>query len=333
MSRSRRVRRDIFANKNKTSKGKIVLMVCVAAVVLAGIGGWAYMLFDEENSIGFLALGGVKQPQAGGVFQPQPNIRTDDKTNASEPAAESAETTPDYSRFTKLYYFESDKLQRYLAYEASHRGFSSGEVVWRVNANLDKPFFSDVTVVDDPERLPLLLNKFNRLPDDYAPEELVEVGNGLLVTAETKDAFLKLAEAAKVDGYTLRPGSAYRTLVYQLGLYERYKKADGEEKADTYSARPGHSEHHTGRTVDLVASDGSLTNFRGTEEAKWVAENAYKYGFIVRYTEENEEVTGYNNEPWHITYVGKNTAIIMHKQGFGSLEEYFVKCVDHREPH
>jgi D-alanyl-D-alanine carboxypeptidase len=239
----------------------------------------------------------------------------------------------DISRFSDLYYYEADKLDRYLAYEAAHPELSPGAVVWRVDAKLDKPFYSDVAIIEKPDMLPVLANKYNKFPDDFAPSELVDLRAGVQVTPETKEAFLGLAAAAKTEGFTIRAGSAYRTIAYQKSLYDRYKKADGADKADTYSSRPGHSEHHTGRTLDLVAADGTLQNFRDTPEAGWVAENAWRFGFIVRYTQDNEEVTGYGSEPWHLTYVGKTAAAIMRGRNIGSLEEYFVKYVYHKQPH
>ena len=333
MARSRRYRRDIFANKNRISIGKLVLLICSAAIIIAGIGGWIYMLIDKDNTAGLLALGGVKQPQAGGVLQPQSNINTRNNPAVTDEEPGNDTDEPDLTRFSKLYYYEADKLQRYLAFEEAHKELTADEVVWRVNAKLDLPFFTDIKVVDDVDRIPLLLNKYYRLPDDYAPEGLVEIANGLVVTEVTKMAFDELAEAAQAEGLTLKPGSTYRSLSYQASLYERYAKTDGADKTDSYCARPGHSEHHTGRTIDLLAPDGTLTDFKNTAESEWVAQNAYKFGFIIRYSTENEAVTGYNDEPWHITYVGKQTSNYMHSRGYGSLEEYFVKCVDHRQPH
>ena len=310
-----------------------MLLICSAAIIIAGIAGWIYMLTDKENTAKLLALGGVKQPQAGGVLQPQSNINAKNNPDVTDEEQDNDIDEPDFSRFSKLYYYEADKLQRYLAFEEAHRELTADEVVWRVNSKLDLPYFTDIKVVDDVERIPLLLNKYNKLPDGYVPDGLVEIAKGLLVTEATKIAFEELAEAAKAEDLTLKPGSTYRSLSYQESLYERYSKADGADKADGYCARPGHSEHHTGRTIDLLAPDGTLTEFKDTAESKWVAQNAYKYGFIVRYSTENEDVTGYNDEPWHITYVGKQTSNYMHSRGYGSLEEYFVKYVDHRQPH
>ena len=103
-------------------------------------------------------------------------------------------------------------------------------------------------------------------------------------------------------------------------------------KVDTYSARPGHSEHQTGRAIDLCGSFGSLNDFINTPEGPWVNENCYKYGFIIRYQQDIIPLTGYKYEPWHITYVGTEVAQTMHDLNIRCLEEYVVKYIDHQPP-
>ena len=118
----------------------------------------------------------------------------------------------------------------------------------------------------------------------------------------------------------------------QNRLYNGYVKQEHGDTArvDTYSARPGHSEHQTGRAIDLCGSYGSLNDFVNTPEGPWVKENCYRYGFIVRYQEDIVPLTGYKDEPWHITYVGKDVAQTMHEKNINCLEEYVVKYIDHQ---
>jgi D-alanyl-D-alanine carboxypeptidase len=245
------------------------------------------------------------------------------------PAGTSAEDAN--ARFSDLYYCEPDRLERYLAYEAENPSLDADEVVWRVNADIDKEFYTDVTVVGDVEAMPLLLSKHFKLPDDYEPGELSAIDGGYQVSPIVQEAYTRMMADAKSAGYNIRAGSAYRSIAYQIDLFNRYMRED-PENADTYSARPGHSEHHTGRTIDLIGRAGTLRGFVGTKEAAWVRENAHLYGFIVRYTEENEDVTGYMSEDWHVTYVGPEAARVMHDENIGSLEEYVVKYVMHRPP-
>jgi D-alanyl-D-alanine carboxypeptidase len=123
---------------------------------------------------------------------------------------------------------------------------------------------------------------------------------------------------ALAQGHNLYVQSAYRTIERQRELYSQ---AGG----DGAVARPGYSEHHTGRALDLGGPGGLLDQHGATGTGRWVAENAYLYGFIVRYTAANQHVTGYKDEPWHITFVGEAIAMAMARGGYGSLEEYIAK--------
>jgi D-alanyl-D-alanine carboxypeptidase len=234
------------------------------------------------------------------------------------------------ARFSVLYFYEEARHARYLSYESAHPGLSPDEVVWRVNVDVDKPFYEDAVEIADADSEQALVNKHFKLPDDFEPAELVDVDGDYRVTPATKDAYERMRADAADAGFSIRATSAYRSIEYQKGLYARYLDED-PGNADNYSARPGFSEHHTGRTIDLVGPSGTLRGFAGTDEAAWVRENAWKYGFIVRYTVENEDVTGYESEPWHVTYIGKEAAALMRGNDVGSLEEYVAKYV-RREP-
>ena len=115
--------------------------------------------------------------------------------------------------------------------------------------------------------------------------------------------------------------STYRSYTYQVNLYNRYKKQDGEEKADTYSGRPGHSEHQTGLAVDVYNKEKDYTNFGTTKEYEWMMEHAHEYGFILRFPKGKEKETGYTYEAWHFRYVGIDAATYIHNNNI-SLEEY-----------
>ena len=137
-----------------------------------------------------------------------------------------------------------------------------------------------------------------------------------------------MASAAKEEGYTIRAVSTYRSYSYQNTLYNNYANRDGYEKADTYSARPGYSEHQTGLAVDVDNAKISYTSFGQTKEFAWMKENAHKYGYILRYTKENEFITGYMNEPWHYRYVGVEIATKMKNENISSYEEYYFMYLD-----
>ncbi|MBQ7638287.1 MAG: M15 family metallopeptidase [Clostridia bacterium] len=155
----------------------------------------------------------------------------------------------------------------------------------------------------------LVVNKTYSVPSSYGPGDL---------TDECREAFNTLVSAAAEDGLNIFVVSGYRSYSTQEGLYQRYCSRDGQERADTYSARPGHSEHQTGLAIDVNSVSYS---FADTAEGQWIAANSYKYGFIVRYGRDKESVTGYAYEPWHIRYVGVAMAQAIYDSGL-SLEEY-----------
>lgn len=161
-----------------------------------------------------------------------------------------------------------------------------------------------LTYVDDI----LVVNKTYSIPSSY--------GKGL--TSKTKSAFSKMAGDAKNDGINLRIASGYRSYSTQKYIYNRYYKRDGKI-ADTYSARPGHSEHQTGMAIDVNSCND---NFGNTPEGMWLAEHCAEYGFIIRYPKGKDEITGYKYEPWHIRYVGKEWALKITESGL-CFEEYF----------
>jgi hypothetical protein len=234
----------------------------------------------------------------------------------------------DGNPFDGLYYYEEDRLSRYESYAASGPDLAPGEVVWRVDADLDRPAYADVETVGDLSP-PVLLNKRRKLPDDYAPKELVNTSSGRRMTPETRVAYEALRDAAGAAGHRISAYSAYKSIEYQKGVYNKYVMEEGRDAADGFAARAGHSEHHLGTAIDLVGTAGTTEGFAGSPEAEWVAENAWRHGFIVRYTDANADVTGYAPEPWHITFVGTDVAEAMRRLGVGSLEEYTVKYIWH----
>ncbi|MBR1528046.1 MAG: M15 family metallopeptidase [Oscillospiraceae bacterium] len=154
----------------------------------------------------------------------------------------------------------------------------------------------------------LVANKSISLPEDYDP--------GML--PETAEAFAELQEAAKEEDLNIYQGSGYRDYQYQITCYNSLVNAYGEEYADKISAKPGHSEHQTGYTVDCNSINETFIN---TPEGQWLDQHAHEFGFIIRYPEGKEDITGYSYECWHIRYVGVKAATEMFEQGL-TLEEY-----------
>lgn len=157
----------------------------------------------------------------------------------------------------------------------------------------------------------LIANKSYSLPANY--------GNGL--TNDTLKAFNKMKEEAKKEGLNIYISSGFRSYATQKTIYNNYVKRDGKEEADTYSARPGYSEHQTGLAFDVNTISSAFDN---TKEAKWLSANCYKYGFILRYPKGKDNETGYMYESWHFRYVGENLASKLYNNGdWITLESYF----------
>lgn len=198
----------------------------------------------------------------------------------------------------------------------------------RVSIGTTKNGFSiykvnDVYYIDDI----MMVNKTYGLPESYIPVDTKESCIGKTSTCNkcinktAYEAFNKMRADASSIGLNIYIASGYRPYVGQESIYNRYIKRDGKEAADTYSARPGYSEHQTSYSFDL----NSITDsFIKTKEGLWVNDNAYLYGFIIRFPKGKDRITGYKYEPWHLRYVGYDLAKKLYNNGdWISLEEYF----------
>ncbi len=193
----------------------------------------------------------------------------------------------------------------------------------------EEPTAADLLDLVSYDSIHVIINKKHPLPEDYEPDDLivpdVPAMKELTMRKEAADAMKIMFDAAKKDGIELAIGSGYRSYSYQKNLYQNYVARDGEEAANRYSAKPGQSEHQTGLAADLAALDGECYLqgcFMNTDEGKWLAEHAHEYGFILRYPEEKEEITGYIFEPWHYRYLGIEEALKIKESGL-TLEEYY----------
>lgn len=161
----------------------------------------------------------------------------------------------------------------------------------------------------------LIVNKQFGLPSTYNP------GVNPLAKKAAQDMTLQ----AKKKGITLKTISEYRSYSYQAQLFKRYSNAHGVKKAERFSARPGHSEHQTGLAFDFGGTNQKYwleSSFGKTAEGKWLANNAHTFGFVLRYPQNKENMTGYMYEPWHFRYVGSEMATKIKKSGL-TMEEYF----------
>ena len=235
-------------------------------------------------------------------------------------------------KLEKIPYYKKEYKTRYLKYQKENPKLSIENIVTYVNIGLDNPYYTNTKPSTNLNNNLILVNKYNYLTEDYIPENLEEIDityarSGMKLVSEAKQAFETLSQKKKKDGMNIIAMSSYRSYTYQLNLYNKYVGADGKEAADTYSARAGYSEHQTGLAVDVYNKTLPYTSFEETEEFTWMQENAYKYGFILRFPKDKVNITGYQYEAWHYRYVGKETAKYIHDHNI-TLEEYCAKKVE-----
>ena len=228
-----------------------------------------------------------------------------------------------------LPYYKSNNIKRYQDYHKLNNNLSVSDVVTRVNLNLDLPYYTNTKEAKYLNTFYTLVNKYNYLRDDFVPNNLVEMTTpyskkGIYLVEEARDNFYKLVDKAKEEGLTIRAISAYRGYTYQKRLYDKYVEADGVNKADTYSARPGFSDHQTGLAIDVDNTTSSFENFTNTKEYQWMLDNSYKYGFILRYPSGKENITTYQFESWHYRYVGLKLAKKIKASNL-TFDEYFTR--------
>jgi len=230
--------------------------------------------------------------------------------------------------------FKVENLDRYINYKNKEENaeLSYKDIILNVNMDLDKEFYDNPKTIKNPDDLLVLVNKYNKLPDDYEAKDLEQIDSKFTVadmylSKTAKNAFEEMCSDAKSINLVIKAVSTYRTKEYQQKLYNDYVKTRGLQYAENYSARPRHSEHETGLAVDVRGGLSAYTLFENTEEYKWVKQNAHTYGFIIRYQEDKEDITGYNYESWHYRYVGVDAAtqIFNEKITYEEYYEYYVK--------
>jgi len=284
-----------------------IILICMAAVII--------FLFIRNNSSDI--------NQSAGKPAEQPATATDQPNNSPTPSPEeTAASTTEPTASPTASPTSSPTASQKPSKPPAESNSGVGELP------------EGVAVIAEPESIAALVNKQNKLPEDYAPNDLVypevrflfdEKIEKRMMRKEAAEALEKMFEAAKDDSIHLAGVSAYRSHQTQTALFARYEKKDGREKALTYSAFPGTSEHETGLAIDVSGSTGKCAVqdcFADEEESEWLEEHAFDYGYIIRYPEGKESITGYQYEPWHLRYVGTEISLAIKESG-DSLEEYY----------
>ena len=267
---------------------------------------------------------------------------------SSEPVSSSAETTtpteppaisisleealniipPEYQQ---LSYFNHEFAVRYVVYKELNPDFDYEKVITYVNIGLDFPFYSNINTISDTNRIDVLVNKYNKLPDHFVPQleqlpaSICAPGTGNhYLRKEAKEAFEKMHYDAKTLGLNITAYGTYRSIELQHNIWNS-KVQSGRTIADVDSlnSRGGHSEHHTGLAVDVIRNNYTVED---SAEFKWYKDNAHHYGFIIRYPNGKENITGYAYEPWHLRYLGPELATEVYNSGL-TFEEYYAKMI------
>lgn len=230
----------------------------------------------------------------------------------------------DLTNILNLNYFIEDNLERYLNYSK----IDADNAIVYVNIGLDNDYYENVEKITDQYDILVLVNKYHYLDKSYVPNDLETInskyqwlGRSNTLRKEARIAFEKMCEDAIKDNIYLYAGSGYRSYNTQLSLYNTYVKRDGFKEAETYSARAGYSEHQTGLAMDIANKSGFISD--GDKEYTWLLENSYKYGYILRYPEGKEQITGYMKEEWHYRYVGTEVAKNIYNQKI-TYDEYIA---------
>ena len=233
-------------------------------------------------------------------------------------------------------YFIKAKLDDYLDYIDKNKGLELNKVVTTINTNTNNDYYSLDLKTDISQNEKMIVNKYYGLDKDYTPDDLMNItttyawGNGFQVRKILWDAYLEMFNAAKENGIYLMINSAYRAYESQEIVFKNYEDSQGTAYAETIAARPGHSEHQTGLAIDIFSTKNTnRKTFADTEEAEWLANNSYKYGFILRYPKDKESITGYQYESWHFRYVGKDIAKYIFENDI-TFDEYYAYFIENK---
>lgn len=231
-------------------------------------------------------------------------------------------------------YYLKKNLSRYLEYQNKHVSESPKNIVALVNTNRDHAYYDFDHDTDLEKDNLILTNKYYKLQDNYIPDDLVSVNNKYYYGENHKmrkvayQAFIDMwNEAYKQDIYLIM-NSSFRTYESQAKVYDSYKNSKGTSYADSIAARPGYSEHQTGLTADIFSkTNTTMASFKDSVAHIWLQDNSYKYGFIERYQEGKEEITGFAAESWHYRYVGIEVATYIHEHNI-TFDEYYAYFIE-----
>lgn len=303
----------------------LIIIIFLSIGVYAGINVYKDMQYKKTNEYKLLEKGYTKEEIT----------LLNEKLEQSmvDSLANTEKNTFLLDLFNEDFYLDK-YLDKYLEYYQIHKEYDTSQIISIINTYSNYEKYNYDLETDLSKDNLLIVNKYYHLNGDYEPDDLVTVNNKYYYGSNHKlrkdayDAFINMWNAANNEGIYLIMNSSYRTYESQVKVYDDYKNTKGTNYADKIAARPGYSEHQTGLALDIFSkANTSTSNFKGSPAHLWLQENAHYYGFIERYQEGKENITGFTAEAWHYRYVGVNAATFIYENNI-TFEEYYAYFVE-----
>ncbi len=317
--------------KKRKKKVKITSVISLILLVVALILAVAIIIDNKDSEQEGGEKLSLETEENTDTKEVTENSQTSESTSESttESTSESTSENDEMAEYLAFSFYNEALDERYINYKNDNPDLSVEQAIVFVNIGLDNEFYTNISIIDEPEAIDACSNKYNSLgeykPDDLVklPEKITNRSRDFYMREIAAEAFEKMVNDASLEGYEIKAMSTYRSYDYQKTLYNNYVAEDGVEGADIYSARAGHSEHQTGLVADIMGGDTSYNQFKNTKENEFILEKAHLYGFIVRYPEGKQHITGYKPEAWHIRYVGVELATLLKNEDL-TLDEYWA---------
>ncbi len=237
-----------------------------------------------------------------------------------------------YIGLIKEKYFMFKNFDKYLEYRRMHVDYDYDKIVSIINTEANIDFLDEEKQTDTSKGVLMLVNRLYGLNKDYEVDDIVDVPvkyaySGKKLSNVLMNDLMSLCDDASLNGFTLVVSDGYRSYSDQEKLYNSYVSSSGRSEADKIVARPGHSEYETGLSLDLVPYNKYYDVPKSSEEYIWLKNNAYKYGFIFRFEQEKENLTGFREYTWRLRYVGVEAATKIYNENI-CFEEYYAYYVE-----
>lgn len=310
-------------NTKKTFIGIMIILV-VIGLIIGGSALFHYLNYQKTYEYKLSKIG-YSEKEIEGIESKLKNATIDSLLLTSS-------YNPNILSYINYKYFIEENLSRYIHYQTENQTEDPIMVIRIVNVNGDLDPYTNTTSSDLEKESLILVNKYNYLEENHEIPNLEDISlmyaysnNRLQEEAVTN--YVRMARAAKENGLSIIVNSSYRTYEDQEKIYNSFYRQYGEEYAEEYSAHPGYSEHETGLAVDIDTYQSTSASFEESEEYAWLKEHCYEYGYILRYPEGLEKITGYLYEPWHYRYVGIDAAKQIKEENitFDEYYQYYVK--------